>query len=348
MDFLIFDQVVLNHAISLVDQIPEWINVCDAAANEGSVAYIKKAFYRLYRKITKRQLFRKSAADFVKDKAYDFAFSYGEWMSPEFVATKVKAKKKAIWIHTDIDKSPFVDERILFRYDQNYQYYIFASERSRQSAIKKYPLIGERSYVIHNMCDDTGIRLQSGDPLPEHISMRSPVLVTVANIRPEKNHIRQVEAMHLLNQQGINFTWINVGCASHSLIFKKLKKLIKQYDLEKYFLLVGADSNPYKYMSHADAVAVLSDYESWSMVITEAKLLGIPVIATKTSGALEQIEDKVNGVLTEFDAEHIAENIKNFLGDKKLQCTIKSNLQDFTTKTQTMQEFEVLLLGADK
>ena len=101
-------------------------------------------------------------------------------------------------------------------------------------------------------------------------------------------------------------------------------------------------------MSKADAVAVLSDYESWSMVITEAKLLGIPVIATKTSGALEQIEDKVDGILTEFNAEDIAENIKNFFCDKELQRTIKSNLQGFTTRAQTMQEFEILVSNADK
>ena len=151
VDFLIFDQVILRNVVSLVDQVPDWVNIYDAAAKEGNVAYIKKAFYRLFRRITKRQLSRKSAINFVKDKVYDFAFSYGDWMSPEFVATKVKAKKKAIWIHTDIDKSPFVDEKILFRYDGSYQYYIFASERSRQSAIKKYPFIGERSYVIHNM-----------------------------------------------------------------------------------------------------------------------------------------------------------------------------------------------------
>ena len=58
-----------------------------------------------YRKITKRQLYRRSAYQFVKGKQYDMAFSYGEWLSPEFVAKKVKAKKKMVWIHTDIDKA---------------------------------------------------------------------------------------------------------------------------------------------------------------------------------------------------------------------------------------------------
>ena len=66
-------------------------------------------------------------------------------------------------------------------------------------------------------------------------------------------------------------------------------------------------------MRRADAVCVLSDHESWSMVITEAKALGVPVIATRTSGALEQIEDGKNGVLCGFSDEEIAESLRAFL-----------------------------------
>ena len=49
------------------------------------------------------------------------------------------------------------------------------------------------------------------------------------------------------------------------------------------------------------------------MVITEAKALGVPVIATRTSGALEQIEDGKNGVLCGFSDEEIAESLRAFL-----------------------------------
>ena len=42
-------------------------------------------------------------------------------------------------------------------------------------------------------------------------------------------------------------------------------------------------------MKHATAVAVLSDYESWSMVITKQRFWGT-INYHETSGALEQIE----------------------------------------------------------
>lgn len=94
---------------------------------------------------------------------------------------------------------------------------------------------------------------------------------------------------------------------------EKLRLAVRDAGLEDYFTLTGPLDNPYGVMRRADAVCVLSDHESWSMVITEAKALGVPVIATRTSGALEQIEDGKNGVLCGFSDEEIAENLRAFL-----------------------------------
>ena len=115
------------------------------------------------------------------------------------------------------------------------------------------------------------------------------------------------------------------------------------YGLEKDFLLLGVDQNPYKYMSKVDAVAVLSDFESWSLVITEAKLVGTPVIATKTSGAIEQLVDNETGLLTDFTVTHIADKIQGYLEDKELQKKIRYNLNNFTTNQKVMSEFNEVL-----
>ncbi|MEG2513484.1 MAG: glycosyltransferase, partial [Acetivibrio sp.] len=344
IDFLIFDQIELKSAVSLIPQLPNWVNVCNAAENEGELAYFKKAVSKVYLRITKKQLYRKTAYKFVKDKEYDFAFSYGEWMSPQFVATKVKAKNKAVWIHTDIDKAQFVDEKILFGWDDKFQSYIFVSELSMKSAILKYPFLKERSYVIHNMCDDNNIRNRAKDKMDFEISEEMPILLTVANIRNEKNHLRQIEAMNILKKQGIRFKWLNVGCVADPILKHKVEFLIHQYGLEKDFLLLGADENPYKYMIRADAVCVLSDFESWSIVITEAKLLGIPVIATKTSGAIEQISNNETGILCDFSIDDIVKQIKKFIINNSVSEHIRNNLIGFNTQKDTMKQFKDFIL----
>lgn len=343
VDFLIFDQMILQNAQSLIPQIPAWINVCNAAEKEGHLAIINKILFKIWRKLTKHQLYRFSAYRFVKNKEYDMAFSYGEWMSPEFIAKKVKAKQKAIWIHTDIDKAKYVDEKILLGYDDYYNKYIFVSELSKQSAENRFPIVRNRSHVVHNMCNDKSIIEQSKEDVSLNLPKDRPILLTVANLRTEKNYIRQVEVMKILKDRGFDLLWLNIGSTANTFLYNQVKNLIEMYGLEKDFLLLGVDQNPYKYMSKVDAVAVLSDFESWSLVITEAKLVGTPVIATKTSGAIEQLVDNETGLLTDFTATHMADKIQGYLEDKELQKKIRYNLNNFTTNQKVMSEFNEVL-----
>lgn len=81
------------------------------------------------------------------------------------------------------------------------------------------------------------------------------------------------------------------------------------------------------------------------MVITEALTLGVPVIATKTSGALEQIEDGVNGVLTDFDETDIAEKLGSFLAAPDALRRMREKLRGYAAKTNAgvLQSFHALL-----
>ena len=96
-------------------------------------------------------------------------------------------------------------------------------------------------------------------------------------------------------------------------------------------------------MKSATAIMVLSDYESWSLVITEAKILGIPVIATDTSGAREQIINGKTGVITGFEVEDITNKVLYFLENAELQRTIRMNLQQEEKMKGELEEFERLL-----
>lgn len=310
IDFLIFDQIALSGAKSLCSELPDYINVCNASQKEGKMAIFFKAFFKIVQKLTGHQLYRPSAYRFVKDKHYDMAFSYGEWLSPEFVAKKVTADRKYIWIHTDVDKAQNVDSNVLFGYDSAFAKYIFVSEYSRKAAEKRFPMLLGKTVVVSNLHDEAKIIELSKESVIEKNNDTRHLLVSVGNIRKEKNHLRQVEVMRHLKKKGADVTWICIGSTAKRFLYWKIKRKIKSYGLEKEFLFYGVKDNPYKYMAMADAVMVLSDYESWSMVITEAKILGIPVVATKTSGALEQIKEDKDGILVSFDPEEIADCIQ--------------------------------------
>ena len=348
VDLMIYDQIDLPDTISLVSKVPSYVKVHNIAASEKKAAYIKKALFKVCKKITGRTAFRRKAYQILEKNQYDLAISFGEWFSCSLVAKYAKARWKYVWIHADADKADFFHPDIHLYHDC-FDGFIFVSNNSMASAIKQYPFIANRSYIINNMINQTEVLEKACQPSDVTLPDGSlPRLVTVANVRPEKNHLRQVRVMKKLFDRGLRFYWINVGSQTNSALMDKINAEIKKYELEEYCRFTGATENPYSVIKSTDAVCVLSDHESWSMVITEAKAIGTPVIATKTSGALEQLVHKKNGMLCDFDEDDIADKIEEFITNKTVAAEIKSNLHSFSSATDTLRQLDLLFTNRKK
>jgi len=348
IDLLIYDQIDLPDTVTLIPNIPSHVKVYNTAEGEKKLAYIKKGIFKIRKKITGRTAFRKDAYRVLKENEYDIAISFGEWFSCSLVANFAKARWKYVWIHADADKADFFHPDIHL-YHQCFDGFIFVSNNSKLSAEKQYPFLRNRGYIINNIINQDEVLEKSAHtpsvPLPED---GLPRLVTVANVRPEKNHVRQVRVMKKLFDMGLRFYWINVGSQAIPKLNEKIAAEIRSAGLEDYFLFTGATENPYSVVRRCDAVCVLSDHESWSMVITEAKAIGTPVIATKTSGALEQIIHKENGILCDFDEEDIADKIREFLTDSAIAERIRKNLRGFSSATDTLSALDALFTNQKK
>lgn len=342
VDFLVLNQIEYQDATSLMGEVPEWIHVFDAVKNRGNGVKLEQLAGKIYRRLFHTETYVKSAVDFVKNRKYDVAISFGEWLSPAFLVKKVNAVKKYVWIHIDLDKADFVNKEELVKYDSRITGYIFASEKSRQSSIHRCPQMTEKSIVVHNILNRQNILSRAAEDvtLPQ---ANDSFLLSVGNLRVEKNYPRQIEVMRILKKKKIPIKWICIGSTVDKNVYGEVSELLEKYQLKDDFILCGADDNPYKYMKRAKAVMVLSDHESWSLVISEAKLLGVPVIATNTSGAQEQIVNGETGIITSFQVEEIAEEIEEFLKNFDLQDKIRKNLLTDEAMKLGMQEFEELL-----
>lgn len=342
VDFLVLNQIEYQDATSLMGEVPEWIHVFDAVKNQGNGVKLEQLAGKIYRRLFHTETYVKSAVDFVKNRKYDVAISFGEWLSPAFLVKKVNAVKKYVWIHIDLDKADFVNKEELVKYDSRITGYIFASGKSRQSSIHRCPQMTEKSIVVHNILNRQNILSRAAEEviLPQ---ANGSFLLSVGNLRIEKNYPRQIEVMRILKKKKIPIKWICIGSTVDKNVYGEVSELLEKYQLKDDFILCGADDNPYKYMKRAKAVMVLSDHESWSLVISEAKLLGVPVIATNTSGAQEQIVNGETGIITSFQVEEIAEEIEEFLNDLELQNKIKKNLILDNTQNLGILEFEDLL-----
>ena len=339
-DLIIMNQCSVENAVSLVESLPKHIRVLDVFKEERRFSLSKKIKSKFLITESDASKFPRSALLFARENYYDWAFHIGEWWSPDFVADVVRADKKAAWIHNDLSEAEYFDGENFFTYDSAFSKYVFVSRLSLNNSLKTYPFIQKKSVCIYNINDVGNIRRLSHEPVPEdYFDSALPVLVTCANVRTQKNHMRQLQAMKILKDRGVNFLWLNVGATTDTQKCKELLSKAKEFGLEERFILAGPRENPYKYMAKADAVAVLSNYESWSMVITEAKILGVPIIATRTSGALEQIEHEKTGLLTDFTAKSIADEIEKFLANPQIAKTIRENLKSFDNTEQILKNF---------
>lgn len=343
VDFMVLNQLEYPDVTSLIGQVPDWIQVYDVLKQSSGISAWQQLKGKVYRRLFHAETYTMAAEKLIKDKQYDAAFSFGEWLSPKFVASRVNAKGKYVWIHIDLDKADFVNKEELLRYDQEIDGYIFVSEQSRKGSVQCCPQMEEKSYLVHNFLNEADILKKAHAPLPEKVNLSAPYLLSVGNLRVEKNYPRQIEVMRILKQRHVPVKWLCVGSTANREIYKIVDELLNQYELKDDFILCGTDDNPYRYMQQAAAVTVLSDHESWSLVISEAKLLGVPVIATRTSGAQEQLIHGKTGLIVDFDPEEIADTIEQFLKNTDTQEQIRRNLQQEQIQGNGLQEFERLL-----
>lgn len=346
VDLIVLNQVPVDNSVSLINKVNKNVHLCDAYNEYTKINIIDRVRARVLYTKEQKGAYLFPALDLVRKKVYDWAFFVGEWASPSFVAYEVNAKIKAAWIHTDLSKAKNFDPEHYFYFMDQFDYFIFASKKSLEQSIQKYPFMEDKSVFIYNISDVNTIKEKMNETVKDIVYTKGTVnLLTVANLRNEKNHLRQVEVLAELKRRGININWYNIGATSDKVLVNKVKELCKATGVEDSFHIMGPRENPYAYMKNMDAITVLSDYESWSMVITEAKIIGVPVIATKTAGALEQIIHRQTGVLTDFSVESIADEIEEFIKDKNLRNKIKDNICNFDNTQEILSSFNELMIN---
>ncbi len=342
IDLVVYDQQTHIDAISLEGDIPEFISKCvihtaPAKSAAGFLQRLKKRFLFIYAGMER---YHPDVVRFVQRKEYDLAISYGEWFPTDLVMCCANTRRRAVWLHGDPAQSVLTNLDTLFRYDAKTDFYICVSDPFRDALVQSFPFIKTRAVVVHNpvLLEDI---IHKAEVEYTESDVDAPVLLSVGNFRPEKNYLRAVEAAALLKKRGVRFYWHIIGAFSHEATVEDVKSAIKRHSLEKEVKVLGKRDNPYCHMKHATLFVSTSDHESWSIVITEAKALKTPVVATRTVGASSQILDGVNGILTDFSGESLADAIERLLLNQTTLQDIKKRLAFWKTPDPTQKISEL-------
>ena len=134
--------------------------------------------------------------------------------------------------------------------------------------------------------------------------------VTVARLVPQKALDRLIKIHYnLIKNLGHKHNFYIIGDGPEK---EKLEKMIKKYNVENSFFLLGKKENPYPYIKNADYFCLLSQFEGYGMVLEEAKILNKPIIITNTA-AREAVEEYKNAIILENETKQIYEGIERII-----------------------------------
>lgn len=254
-------------------------------------------------------------------KEYDIAISY-LWPH-HFVANKVKAKKKIAWIHTDFSNIK-IDSKEDLSIWSKFDIIVAVSEECKNSFLDEYPQLSNRIKVIENINSVNFIREMAKDKVETKFTDdKFFKVVSVARLSYAKGIDNSVKALRILHDRGFkDIKWYVIGYGPDE---NKIKKIIKQYELEDSFILLGKKINPYPYVKASNLYVQPSRYEGKAVTVTEAKILGKPIVITNYSTAKSQIINGLDGYITELSIEGIANGIEKLYKNRELREELIGN-----------------------
>ncbi len=225
-----------------------------------------------------------------------------------YVSRYVRAKRKIGWIHFDVGKF-FVRPKTVRSCYKFFERIFIVSEDAKRSFDKLFPTLSHRTEVMLNVIDRVAdLRLSEAEGVfaPQDSVCE---IVTVGRIAPIKGQTRAIAAATELKSRGFAFRWHLVGDGK---ALEEYRQYAKDCGVGDEVIFHGACVNPYPYMRNCDVYMQPSLNEGFCIAIGEAKLFGVPIVATDFVGAREQLHDVPNAqILTDSSPEAIADAIIN-------------------------------------
>jgi glycosyltransferase involved in cell wall biosynthesis len=256
-------------------------------------------------------------------KVYDLAISYA-WPH-DIIASRVKADKKIAWIHTDYSKLE-IDDKLDLSVWNKFDYLAAVSQECSNSFLKQYPSLKKKVMIIENITSPAYIARMANEEINEPpFDEQSFNLLSVGRLSYVKGFDMAVKALKLLHAKGLtNIKWYVVGYGGYE---KELREIILENGLNDSFILLGKKTNPYPYMKACDLYVQPSRYEGKAVTVTEAMILGKPILITDYPTAKSQVTDGLDGYICDLSISGLAEGIERLYYKVHLRDTLVRNVQ---------------------
>ncbi len=222
----------------------------------------------------------------------------------DFILLQGPAQSRSVWLHNDMHadaRREVHGKQHLFRKLHSvfttYRFFdnlvSVSEELARVNSTNLSEYAPQESFTYaHNTIDYRHILRRAQEPMeqgsePNEWRWRpnrpgEKTFVAVGRLSTEKNHERLIRAFGKVHAKDAQTRLIILGTGP---LAEHLDQLTQDLGLVDAVELAGFQPNPYPAMAGADCFVLSSDHEGQPMVILEALVLGLPVVATDFSSS---------------------------------------------------------------
>ncbi|MEE1502709.1 MAG: glycosyltransferase [Acutalibacteraceae bacterium] len=259
----------------------------------------------------------------LKGEGFDTAVIYSDRVA-EIAVKAINAKKFLMVYHHGAMRKEYHD-----RYGYKKSEKIIAVSDNIAQKLKEFrKKYANKIVVVNNVIDINSIIEKSKEAIIEDglFPENKFNIVSCGRLSPVKGLNFAVEAIAKLVREGhTDINWYIVGGGP---IEKDIKKQIATHKMEEHIFMLGMKNNPYPYIKNCDLFIQPSLFEGYSLSIMEAKILGIPILATYAAAG-NQIENGIDGFLCDTNTVSVYQNILKLYENRENLENCKTALMSF-------------------
>lgn len=298
-----------------INDVKPYVHYTSLLPNPEQVKGIRKLIYQLKYKLIYSWLPLRMVYRWFVPHHAEVEVAFVEGFATKLLAHSTNQQAKMIaWVHTDLERHHWTNALFIDKYEEEHAYkqydqIITVSTTVQKSFIQTFPAVKSPVEIIYNPIDSEDI-INKGNQKYSLPNKNKTRLISIGRLTKVKAYSRLLHIATRLQKDGYAFELWILGDGEER---EMLQHYIQEKQLEKSVTLWGFQTNPYAFMAQSDLFVCSSISEGYSTAVTEALILGLPVVTTACSGMGELLKEGECGIITDNSEDALLAGIKQLL-----------------------------------